>query len=121
MCLFLLQGDYCYAADSANIFYHDLSPADQQNWIAQLSHTSSAVFSGKSTYEPWHHMPCMFIYCDEDKAIPLPVQQGIASSMGSGITTFSIAASHSPFLSTPEKLVEGIELASKVGLEKSQE
>lgn len=65
-------------------------------------------------------MPCTYIFCEDDKAIPLPVQQGIAASMGSNITTFSIAASHSPFLSTPDKVVEGIELAAKVGLEKSQ-
>src|SRR4051794_7149153 len=97
-----------------------MMPAEQQKWIAQLMHTSSAVFSGNSTYEPWHHMPCTCIFCDEDKAIPLPVQQGIASSMGSELTTFSIVASHSPFLSQPAKLVEGIELAAKVGVEKSQ-
>ncbi|RDW56690.1 hypothetical protein BP6252_14042 [Coleophoma cylindrospora] len=113
------QGAYCHAENPAEIFYHDLTAADQQKWIAQLSHTASAVFSGKSTYEPWHYMPCMYIFCEEDKAIPLPVQQGIAGSMGSDITTFTIAASHSPFLSTPAKLVEGIELAAKVGLEKS--
>lgn len=115
----MYKGDYCHAENPADIFYHDLSAADQQKWIAQLAHTSSAVFSGKSTYEPWHHMPCMYIYCEKDKAIPLPVQQGIARSMGSDITTFNIAASHSPFLSMPENLVEGIELAAKVGLEKS--
>ncbi|KAH9204328.1 Alpha/beta hydrolase fold-1 [Leptodontidium sp. 2 PMI_412] len=87
--------------------------------IAQLSHTSATVFSGKSTHEPWHHMPCTYIYCEEDKAIPLIVQQGITGSIGSSITTFSIKASHSPFLSVPDKLVEGIKLAAKVGLEKS--
>lgn len=101
------------------VFYHDLSPEDQKKWIAQLTHTSAAVFSGKSTYEPWHSIPCTFIFCEDDKAIPLGLQQGMATAMGD-ITTFSIAASHSPFLSAPEKVVEGIELAAKVGLEKSQ-
>ncbi|TGO07296.1 hypothetical protein BTUL_0295g00060 [Botrytis tulipae] len=114
------KGGYCYADTPGNIFYHDLSSEDQQKWIAQLSHISSAVFSGKSTHEPWNHMPCTYIFCEDDKAIPLSVQQGIAASMGSNITTFSIAASHSPFLSAPDKLVEGIELAAKLGLEKSQ-
>ncbi|KAG4440609.1 hypothetical protein IFR05_003926 [Cadophora sp. M221] len=103
------------------VFYHDMSPSEQEKWITQLSHTSAAVFSGKSTNEPWHHMPCMYIYCGEDKAIPLIVQQGIAGSMGADISKFSISieASHSPFLSVPDKLVEGIELAAKVGLSKS--
>ncbi|KAH8589760.1 Alpha/beta hydrolase fold-1 [Bisporella sp. PMI_857] len=116
-----VSGDYCRAAeDGADIFYHDLSTADQQKWIAQLKHTPTAVFSGKSTYEPWNYMPCMYIFCDNDRAIPPVVQEGMASLMGSDITTFRIASSHSPFLSMPHELVEGIELAVKVGQEKFQ-
>ncbi|KAH7383492.1 Alpha/beta hydrolase fold-1 [Cadophora sp. MPI-SDFR-AT-0126] len=113
------KGDYVTPNTPEEVFYHDMSPSEQQKWIAQLSHTSAAVFSGKTTHEPWHHIPCTYIYCEEDKAIPLIVQQGIAGSIGSSITTFSIKASHSPFLSVPDKLVEGIKLAAKVGLEKS--
>ncbi|KAH6714323.1 hypothetical protein BKA61DRAFT_575104 [Leptodontidium sp. MPI-SDFR-AT-0119] len=55
------------------------------------------------------------IYCEEDKATPLIVQQGITGFIGSSITAFSIKASYSPFLSVPDKLVEGIKLAAKVG------
>ncbi|KAG4418124.1 hypothetical protein IFR04_008717 [Cadophora malorum] len=114
-----IKGDYVTPDTPEDVFYHDMSASEQQKWIAQLKHTSAAVFSGKSTHEPWHHIPCTYIYCEEDKAIPLIVQQGIAGSMGAGITTFSIKASHSPFLSCPEKLVEGIEVAVEAGLEKS--
>lgn len=64
-------------------------------------------------------MPCSYIFCDDDAAIPLFVQEGIAGSMGSDITTFHISSSHSPFLSQPEKLVEGIEFVTREGLAKA--
>ena len=112
------QGDYCYSSEPENVFYHDLSPYEQERWIAQLSHTATAVFSGKNTYEPWKDMPCSYIFCDQDRAIPLYVQEGIARGMGDGITTFHVDASHSPFLSVPEKLVEGIALVAMAGQEK---
>lgn len=114
------QGDVCHAKTPEEIFYNDMSAEEQAKWAAQLSHTSAAVFSGKSTYEPAKHMPCTYILCEEDKAIPFQLQQGIAASLGSDATTFTIEASHSPFLSTPDKLAEGIELAVSVGLEKSK-
>ncbi|CZS94156.1 related to signal peptide protein [Rhynchosporium agropyri] len=112
------KGDYVTPDSPEEVFYHDMSPSEQQKWIARLKHTSAAVFAGKSTYQPWDHMPCTYIFCEDDKAIPLTVQQGMAGSMGAGVSTFSIKASHSPFLSTPQKVVEGIELAAKAGLEK---
>ncbi|KAL2059928.1 hypothetical protein VTL71DRAFT_10083 [Oculimacula yallundae] len=112
------KGDYVTPDTPEEKFYHDMSASEQQKWIAQLKHSSAAPFAGKSTYEPWKHMPCTYIFCEDDKALPLIVQQGIAGSMGADISTFSIKASHSPFLSTPDKLVEGIEVAVKAGLEK---
>ncbi|KAH7374185.1 Alpha/beta hydrolase fold-1 [Cadophora sp. MPI-SDFR-AT-0126] len=114
-----IKDNYVTINDPKELFYHDISPSEQEKWIAQLTHTSLAPFSGKSTYEPWHHIPCTYIYCEDDKSIPLSMQQEFAKSMGEGITTFGIKASHSPFLSVPEKLVEGIEVAVKAGLEKS--
>ncbi|KAH9210140.1 hypothetical protein DL95DRAFT_393731 [Leptodontidium sp. 2 PMI_412] len=54
-----------------------------------------------------------------DYVTPNTPEEGITGSIGSNITTFSIKASHSPFLSVLDKLVEGIKLAAKVRLEKS--
>ena len=78
-----------------------------------LTHKSSAVLSGKSTHEPWHYMACTYIFCEDDKAIPLAVQRDITEAMGSDITAIRIAASHSPFLSSPDALVKGDCASSK--------
>ncbi|KAH8756012.1 Alpha/beta hydrolase fold-1 [Diaporthe sp. PMI_573] len=115
----VFKGDRVFAGEPAEYFYHDMARSEQQKWIAELSHTSAPVFDGKTDYEPWHHMPCTYIFCEDDKAITLDAQKKMAAFMGIELTTFSIKSSHSPFLSVPDKVVEGIKLATKVGLEKS--
>jgi len=113
------DGDYTRAATPEDIFYNDISEAEQKKWVAQLSHTCTKVYTGKNTYEPWQDMPCGFIFCDKDNALPLFVQEGFANNMGAGVPTFHVDSSHSPFISQPDKLVEGILELTKVGLEKS--
>lgn len=59
----------------------------------------------------------MYIFCTKDNAIPTVLQTAMASQMGS-ITTYEIVSSHSPFLSSPDEVVGGIELAARTGEEK---
>jgi len=59
----------------------------------------------------------MYIFCTKDNAIPIVSQTAMASQMGSSITTYEIASSHSPFLSSPDEVVGGIELAARTGEE----
>ncbi|KFZ25201.1 hypothetical protein V502_00333 [Pseudogymnoascus sp. VKM F-4520 (FW-2644)] len=110
-------GDYCRTTDEANVFYNDLSVAEQEKWIATMTHMPVAVFKSKSTYEPWHAMPCMYVFCTNDNAIPMALQTGMADQMGS-ITTYVIDSSHSPFLSSPDDVIKGVELAARIGEEK---
>jgi methenyltetrahydromethanopterin cyclohydrolase len=51
----------------------------------------------------------MYFFCETDKAIPLPIQQQMAQMLGAAVPTFTSDASHSPFLSQPQKVVEGLE------------
>jgi len=113
------EGEYGYASEPEVVFYHDLSTQEQATWISELRHTSAAAFSSPVSYEPWHELPCMYLFCENDKALPLPIQEQMAALLGD-CTTFRCTASHSPFLSMPEKVVEAVELAARVGLEKSR-
>lgn len=63
-------------------------------------------------------MSCAYIFCDQDKAIPLFMQEQMAAGMGEGVTTVHLDASHSPQLSQPEKLVEAVVHVTRVALEK---
>ncbi|CEI66994.1 hypothetical protein FVEN_g9774 [Fusarium venenatum] len=114
-----VEDDYVYADTPENVFYHDVDAETQSKAIAALKHQSRRVYVDTVEYEPWHDVPCFFIFCDEDRAIPLAIQQNLASMLGPNTGTFHIAASHSPFLSLPKETIEGLELAAKDGLEKS--
>lgn len=107
-----------YAATPEVIFYHDVSEETQKTAIAKLKHQSARIFTDAVTYEPWHEIPCMYLFCETDKAIPLVVQQQMAQMLGADAPTFTSAASHSPFLSQPQEVVEGVEYAAKVGQSK---
>lgn len=60
----------------------------------------------------------MYIFCEKDQALPIPVQEAMASLLGD-YTTYRCDSSHSPFLSVPEEIVAACQLAVKIGLEKS--
>lgn len=108
------QGDYVYCGAGAEVAFHDLAPEEQQKQQAALAHTSRAVFAGAVAYEPWHRIPSAYIVCEEDQALPLPLQEMLASKLGRD-WTYRVKSSHSPFLSMPGRLAAVLEeLAGKV-------
>lgn len=62
----------------------------------------------------------MYFFCDDDKALPLQVQEGMAGLLGPNAASFHVKASHSPFLSKPAEVADGVEHAAKVGQERMQ-
>lgn len=113
-----LKGNYVHADTPEVVFYHDLEPEAQKKAIVALKHQSASVFTDAVTYEPWHDIDSMFFFCDADQALPLPVQQGMAALLGPNAASFHSKASHSPFLSQAQEVVDGLEYAAKVGQEK---
>ncbi|KAK2018531.1 alpha/beta-hydrolase [Colletotrichum eremochloae] len=113
------EGDKVFADHPETIFYADVDPVLRAKAISELTWQSARVFSDPSTYEPWNNgIEVMYFHCTEDQAIPLATQNAIAAQFPAGYTTFSANSSHSPFLSHPDLVVEGVELAAKVGKEK---
>lgn len=120
-----IQGEYSYASDEANIFYNDLSPEEQKKWVAKLRHGSKASYTTPITHEPWHHMSCAYVFCDEDHALPPFAQDFMVQTIkgedggepeAGPLLTARLPASHSPFLSMPHKTAETIEkLVADVG------
>lgn len=60
----------------------------------------------------------MYFFCKADKALLLPIQQQMAQMLGKDAPTFKSVGAHSPFLSQPQEVVEGLEYAAKVGQSK---
>ncbi|KAJ5585512.1 uncharacterized protein N7459_005312 [Penicillium hispanicum] len=113
-----LRGNYCTTSSQNIVFYHDLAPDAQKKWISRLTHTSRAVFEDIVPYEPWHTLPCMYIFCEDDRALPVSMQEDMAARLGD-YTSYRCDSSHSPFLSVPGQVAEACQLAAKVGLERS--
>lgn len=100
--------------DTFEVFYADLEPSQAEQVGASLRPMPYRTFWDKSSFEPWKHGFRMgYIFCEDDKAIPLSAQQGMAAQFPAGSFTASLAASHSPFLSMPSALGDAIEAAAR--------
>jgi hypothetical protein len=113
-----VQEGYVHAATPEEVFYHDVEPELQKKAIAAIKHQSAPVFTDCVTYEPWHEIQCQYFFCDADKALPLPVQEHMASQLGPNVITYHTKGSHSPFLSEVQEVVEGLEYGAKVAQER---
>ncbi|CAG8885682.1 unnamed protein product [Penicillium egyptiacum] len=101
---------YYWSSSQETIFYNDMSPEEQQKAISKLKPQTQKSFNEPATHEPWHEMPSMYLFCDKDGAIPLAVQENFAQILGNPVT-YHVNASHSAFLSVPEKVIDGLEIA----------
>ncbi|KAJ5769124.1 hypothetical protein N7520_003683 [Penicillium odoratum] len=101
-----VEDDYVLADGAGEIGWQDISLEKQEKWNSLALHTSRPVFSGESTYEPWRDIPCAYIVCEQDHALPPPLQELFASKMGGPENTYRLPSSHSPFLSMPERLAQ---------------
>ena len=95
------QGDELRPINAREIFYNDLDEKTAEQWVAKLQVHSFATLSSKLSYAAYQHVPSAYLLCDADKAIPIQVQEGMASTMA----TERCSAGHSPFLSQPEVTV----------------
>jgi hypothetical protein len=102
------------------VAFNDISLEKAAIYTGYLRHASTAAFAMPSIYEPWSNgVPCSYIFCEIDGALPLPVQQQMASQLGPEPTTFSLKAGHCAFLSIPDQVIEAVVKASEVGLSKT--
>ncbi|EUC40445.1 hypothetical protein COCMIDRAFT_108796 [Bipolaris oryzae ATCC 44560] len=114
------DGDYCYATTPEIVFYHDVDDGPRRSAIERLKRQSARIFTDEVTYEPWHEILSMYFFCENDKALPLPIQQQMAQTLGQDAPTFKSVGSHSPFLSQPQEVIEGLEYAAQLGQSNKQ-
>lgn len=92
------------------IALQDLAPGPRAEACAQMTHTSAALFAGEAEFEPWAEgVPCAYIHCTEDGALPYPLQLQMAAQLGPAPNTATVAASHCPFLSVPDDLLAAVD------------
>lgn len=98
-------------------FYHDVEPGTKAKFVQLLRPEPKRVFYDPVTYEPWTTIPCAYLYCKEDQALPFWLQQKMVSQVHPAPLTAEFEGSHSPFLSDPGWVVDKVEWLAKVGLE----
>lgn len=82
------------------IFYNDLSESQQSIWASSLRSFSDPMFTQPLKYAGYNDVPCAFLLCSEDKAIPLEVQENVVKDSGVDVYTETLDASRSHFLAS---------------------
>lgn len=87
------------------VFYHDLDKETVEREVKALKPHSYQTMSSKSTWEPYRDIPSTYLFCEQDKAIPIEVQKMMVDgAKGVQFNTETMDTSHSPFLKDPAKL-----------------
>ncbi|MEU8108551.1 alpha/beta hydrolase [Nonomuraea muscovyensis] len=93
--------DYFEVSEPMEVLYGDVEPRLAQQAVARLGRQSLASAVQPLTRAAWHTVPSTYILCEDDLAIPLPVQEEMARRAQ---RTRRLRSSHSPFLSRPAEL-----------------
>jgi pimeloyl-ACP methyl ester carboxylesterase len=91
------------AQRSEQVLYGDCSPEVAAEAKARLSRQSMAAIATPQTQAAWQSLPSTYLICDEDKAVPPPVQEAMAARAQ---TVRRVPSSHSPFFSRPDDVAD---------------
>jgi hypothetical protein len=100
------EGGLMTTTESARTFYNDLSPAEQDRWVAELRPTSVFTQSAPLTHAAYQYYDCAYLFCKGDQAVPVQLQKMMVEWTGVKFYTEECTAGHSPFLSQPETVLE---------------
>ena len=84
------------------IFYNCCPDDVAEENAKQLGLFAVGTFRSKPTYAAWKHIPCSYLICENDQAIPLVAQEAMSSQPDAKFEVFGCKADHSPFLSMPD-------------------
>lgn len=63
-----------------NAFYHDLTPAQQDKYLGLNKKSPAITNLSTTTHAPYLYIPTTYLYCTEDRALPLRVQQWMVAN-----------------------------------------
>ncbi|EON68822.1 hypothetical protein W97_08080 [Coniosporium apollinis CBS 100218] len=109
------EGDVLYPDTAEERFYNDLPANAALGWTEKLKPHAKGTFHSRLTYAAWKDVENTYILCEKDNAIPLAAQEKMvhdAKLEGAVFEVERLDASHSPFLSMPERTAECIQRAA---------
>lgn len=107
------------AKNAPESFYNDID-VDRAKELASSNVTHNwLAASGPVNGAPWKDLPMTFVYCTQDLAIMLPLQESMVQDAlnakgTSRVVTETIEAGHCPFLSKPEEVIQILQRAVAV-------
>ncbi|KAL2855897.1 hypothetical protein BJY01DRAFT_231521 [Aspergillus pseudoustus] len=107
-------GGALHCAQPEKLLFGDLPDDEKATWLAAIRPQPSRGWEATVEYAGWKHVPSVYLICEGDNALPVPLQEQLAALAGSRVERCSTG--HLPQLSQPEKVVEVIERAVSGGL-----
>ncbi|VUC21584.1 unnamed protein product [Clonostachys rosea] len=106
---FILNQDdgSCVCVDSVDSLFHDLPAAEAAAWQAKMDvQPLIETWKGTITYCGWKDVSSTYIICEEDRLLPIPVQEAMAAMAGSKVVR--LACGHMGHISATDDLAEVI-------------
>ena len=91
------------AQRSEEVLYGDCSPEVAAEAKARLSRQSVAAIATPQTQAAWQSLLSTYLICDDDRAVPPPVQEAMSARAQ---TVRRVPSSHSPFFSRPDDVAD---------------
>ncbi|TDZ74318.1 hypothetical protein CTRI78_v000802 [Colletotrichum trifolii] len=101
----------------ADVFYGSVPRELLDEVVPLVQHQSAQAFAGVVTYEPWRDIPCGYIACSEDRAVPFFAQEQMAGLLGPRAVRETFETAHSPFLSMTRETADVVERMARKGVE----
>lgn len=114
---FLSKDGRIHVVAPTEAFYGDVAPEARERAIGLLRHQTIVSFEQALTYEPWRDMPCLYVSCEDDGAVPFFMQEQMQQLLGPTAVKLRMKASHSPFLSRIAETADWIETAAQETVE----
>ena len=89
-------------------FYNDLPKEQQDHWVSELKRSPANAQLTPLTYTAYKKYPVSYLYCTNDQALPISVQEMMVAGCGVDVQTYSCTAGHSPFLSQPQVVLDTV-------------
>ncbi|KAF3013688.1 hypothetical protein E8E14_001102 [Neopestalotiopsis sp. 37M] len=108
------ESGMCEPVSGEKVFYHDVEPpAERERAVGQLLQVPAVTQITPITHLAYLYHPVHYLYCTNDQALPYEVQQmmvqNVCQRYGVSFAEHHLNASHSPFLSMPERILEVVQ------------
>jgi len=84
-------------------FYNECTTVDADAAAVRLRPTPLACLGTPTGAEPWDRIPSTYVVCERDQTIHPEMQRAMSRRAG---RVYALSTDHSPFMSTPDELVQ---------------